>query len=63
MNLRWSHGRADGSTEIFANGINPDMGKHCDLLEVLHPDSRAELNRDLHEVPNGLVIGALQVEV
>jgi len=63
MNLRWSHGRPDGSTEVFAEGIAPGMGKHCDLLEIVHPDNRAELNRDLPESPKDLVIGAVQVEV
>lgn len=63
MNLRWSHGRPDASTEVFAEGISPGMGKHCDLLEIVHPDNCAELGRDLPGAPPHLVIGAVQVEV
>jgi hypothetical protein len=32
MNLRWSHTR-----EVFAGGISPGMGKHCDLGFIPHP--------------------------
>jgi hypothetical protein len=32
MNLRWAHTR-----EVFADGISPGMGKHCDLGFIPHP--------------------------
>jgi hypothetical protein len=33
MNLHWSHTR-----EVFADGISPHMGKHCDLGFIPRPD-------------------------
>ena len=37
MNLRWSH-----TQEVFADGISPGMGKHCDLGFVPKPDQAKE---------------------
>ncbi len=38
MNLRWSH-----CTEVFAERISPDMGKHCDLGHIYEPSFRSGL--------------------
>src|SRR5437867_7687994 len=42
MNLQWSHNR-----EIYAQGISPRMGKHCDLGHVVEPSRKAECGDDL----------------
>ncbi len=36
MNLRWSN-TDFGRPEIYADGISPKMGKHCDLGRILGP--------------------------
>ena len=57
MNLRWSH-----SHEIFADGISPRMGKHCDLGHITHPSVLFELNENLPEVSQGKTVLALDLE-
>ena len=38
MNLKWSHSQmSTKGPEIFAEGISPEMGKHCDLGHILDP--------------------------
>src|SRR5258706_14740223 len=38
MNLRWSHGQQGSrASEIFADGISPEMGKHYDLGLMVYP--------------------------
>ena len=63
MNLRWSHSRTPDSPEIFADGISPRMGKHCDLGHITHPKRAAELNEWLSDVPHDKTILALDLEV
>lgn len=66
MNLRWAHGHSrepGGGPEIYAEGISPRMGKHCDLGHVTDPQSRAELGEALDGVPQGNTIFALDLEV
>jgi hypothetical protein len=46
MNLRWSHGR-----EIYAEGISPRMGKHCDLGHIVDPQRRKWIDGDLEGGP------------
>jgi len=36
MNLRWSYSDF-AKPEIYADGISPEMGKHCDLARILDP--------------------------
>lgn len=36
MNLLWSHGRP-GQSEVFAQGISPQMGRHCELAHIVDP--------------------------
>ncbi|MEP6889229.1 MAG: hypothetical protein ABI955_00865 [Nitrospirota bacterium] len=36
MNLRWSH--SFPRPEIFAEGLSPGMGKHCDFAHILEPN-------------------------
>jgi hypothetical protein len=63
MNLRWAHGQqAAGGPEIFAEGISPQMGKHCDLGHVMDPESRADVGEDLPNVPAATSILALDLE-
>jgi hypothetical protein len=46
MNLRWSHNQnATSGPEIFAEGISPFMGKHCDLGHILDPKLRAAVGQ------------------
>ena len=47
MNLKWAHGG-----EIFAPGISPTMGKHCDLGRVIDPQGRKNFGDDLEGVPH-----------
>src|SRR5712692_2938378 len=62
MNLRWSHGQ-QGSPEIFAEGISPGMGKHCDLGRVTDPAHHANLGEELLNVGGDECILALDLEV
>jgi len=45
MNLRWSHAGSK-APEIFAEGISPEMGRHCDLGHVVNPTVRMDLGDD-----------------
>ena len=52
MNLRWSHSQLSSKgSEIFAEGISPDMGKHCDLGHIKE-DETPKLELDLEVLPN-----------
>lgn len=45
MNLRWTHDQGPpGRPEIFAHGISPEMGKHCELGHVLDPPLRVRID-------------------
>jgi hypothetical protein len=58
MNLKWAH-----SGEVFAHGISPAMGKHCDLGHVIEPQGRKEFpGEDLQDVPDDHTILALDLE-
>jgi len=64
MNLRWAHGQqAGGTPEIFAEGISPMMGKHCDLGHVVDPEFRKDIGEDLAEVPADQTILSLDLEI
>jgi len=66
MNLRWAHGHSrepGGGPEIYAEGISPEMGKHCDLGHVTDPNYRSDLREDLDGVPTESTIFALDLEV
>lgn len=66
MNLRWAHGHSrepGGGPEIYAEGISPEMGKHCDLGHVTDPSFRIDLHEDLDGVPAASTIFALDLEV
>lgn len=63
MNLRWSYGQQrTPEPEIFAEGISPKMGKHCDLAHIVDPNVRCNLGEDLSTVPAGETILALDLE-
>jgi hypothetical protein len=64
MNLRWSHGQqVSGGPEVFAEGISPGMGKHCDLGHVLDPKFRKDVGHDLLGVADDQTILVLDLEV
>jgi hypothetical protein len=58
MNLRWSHTDFQ-KPEIYADGISPDMGKHCDLACISDP---ANPTAPLPGVPAGQVTLDLWLE-
>ena len=52
MNLKWSHSQLSSKgPEIFAEGISPDMGKHCDLGHIKKAET-TKLELDLEVLPN-----------
>jgi hypothetical protein len=64
MNLRWAHAEtAPNGVEIFADGISPQMGKHCDLGHIVNPAARVIVGEDLPTVPTGKTLLALDLEV
>lgn len=58
MNLRWSHSQ----DEVFAEGISPLMGKHCDFGHITNPIFRKDLREDISDVPDDQTILALDLE-
>jgi hypothetical protein len=62
MNLPWSH-YPEESPVVYAEGISPDMGKHCDLGSIVRPTERVELGHDLPGVAPGDTVFALSLEV
>lgn len=64
MNLRWAHGQQGmGGPEIFAEGISPQMGKHCDLGHIVDPKYRKDVGYDLPTVAADESILALDLEI
>ncbi|MGO9112445.1 MAG: hypothetical protein ACLP9L_24710 [Thermoguttaceae bacterium] len=64
MNLRWTHASDSPSgVEIFAEGISPGMGKHCDLARVVDPRGQAEFGDDHPRAKPGQTVLALATEV
>ena len=61
MNLRWSHSEGE-RIEIFASGISPKMGKHCDFGHVVDPSYRVSFGHQLKSVPAEQTILAFDVE-
>jgi hypothetical protein len=57
MNLKWSH-----TGEIFALGLSPNMGKHCDLGHVVDPQFRQQFGYDLPYVSDNQTILTLDLE-
>jgi len=43
MNLLWSHSTPESPPEVFAEGISPGMGKHCDFGCIVDPELRTLL--------------------
>jgi hypothetical protein len=60
MNLRWSH-TDFAEPEVYADGISPGMGKHCDFAAVSHPDNPSLV--PLPNVPHGHTTADLYLEV
>ena len=47
MNLRWGFGSETPiHAEVFADGISPGMGVHCNLAQVLDPSKRNDVGDD-----------------
>jgi hypothetical protein len=64
MNLKWAHSQQRPTgPEVFAEGISPEMGKHCDLGHIVHPDMRAKTGDSLPDVSSGQAIMELDLEV
>ena len=64
MNLRWSHSQLlPFGPEIFAEGISPKMGKHCDLGHIIDPRKRVAFGINLSNVAVGKTILELDLEV
>jgi len=64
MNLRWSHTpNPDVLPEVFADGISPAMGKHCDLGHIVDPTSCTDVGESLDGVAPGKTVFALELEV
>jgi hypothetical protein len=66
MNLRWAHGHSrepGGGPEIYAEGISPEMGKHCDLGHITDPQFRSDLQENFDGVDAASTIFALDLEV
>ena len=64
MNLLWTHGQEGKSgPEIFAEGISPQMGKHCDLGHIVDPKYRKDVGYDLPTVAPDDTVLALDLEV
>jgi hypothetical protein len=57
MNLKWSH-----TGEVFAKRIAAGMGRHCDLVSIVHPAGKAEAGFELPSGPTKGVIGRLELE-
>jgi hypothetical protein len=62
MNLRWSHAPPD-APEIYADGISPAMGKHCDLGRVADPVTRKDFNEALDRVAADEAVLVLTLEM
>jgi hypothetical protein len=60
MNLRWSHTDFN-DPEIYADGISPQMGKHCDLASISSPKNPTLIS--MPNVPDGQVTLDLWLEV
>jgi len=64
MNLKWAHSQTQGGLpEVFADGISPKMGKHCDLGHILHPLLRAQTNDTLPGFVRDQTLMSLDLEV
>jgi hypothetical protein len=58
MNLRWSH-----DNQVYAQGISPKIGKHCDLGHIIEPSQKAQFKEDLPGVTAMDTVFALALEV
>lgn len=64
MNLRWSHSQLSSNMpEIFAEGISPEMGKHCDFAHILDPNKRKAFGINLPTVANDKTILEFDLEI
>lgn len=64
MNLRWSHSPPPPiRANIFAEGISPQMGKHCDLGHILDPEKRERFGINLGNVSANKTILELELEI
>ncbi|MBI3939030.1 MAG: hypothetical protein HY323_18815 [Betaproteobacteria bacterium] len=65
MNLRWAHAHSrgpEGGPEVYADGISPKMGKHCDLGHVIDPANRTECGENIEGVSPTSPLFALDLE-
>jgi hypothetical protein len=57
MNLRW------GNAEVFADGISPGMGLHCNLARVADPANRKDIGDNHPDAKPNETILVLQTEM
>jgi hypothetical protein len=62
MNLCWAHAQPGKGPEVFADGISPEMGKHCDLAHIIHPLHQNAIEPSI-EVGFGEAVLTLDLEV
>jgi hypothetical protein len=64
MNLKWAHSQLlPNGPEIFAEGISPSMGKHCDFGHTIDPSYRVKFGHDLPSAKAGATILSLDLEM
>ncbi len=64
MNLRWSHSQPPPlGPDIFADGISPEMGRHCDLGHILDPKKRNKFGINLSGVTEDKTILEFDLEI
>jgi hypothetical protein len=61
MNLRWTH--AELGHQVFAERINPGMGRHCDLACIYEPAQAQHVQATLTGVPAGSPVLCWALEV
>jgi hypothetical protein len=64
MNLRWAMGpQPPERPEVFAAGISPKMGKHCDLGRIVEPKTYQRIRPTIPGVPPDATFMELDLEV
>jgi hypothetical protein len=63
MNLKWAHCPPSSTQpEIYADGIAPAMGKHCDLAHIIDPSHRVPANCNIAGLDPKATVLAFEVE-
>ncbi|MCI0662201.1 MAG: hypothetical protein L0220_14115 [Acidobacteria bacterium] len=62
MNLRWAFG-TETNPVVFADGISPGMGVHCNFARVLDPKQRISLGDEHPEAGPGQTVLHIETEL